>query len=137
MQERRSFFENSWFWIKLAAAISLCYPLFRFVHFRVPKKPRLVQVNQKLLEGEVYLDPDFALFQGKSHAWAVSRICTHLGCRLNYNEEENLLVCPCHKSKFSTDGKRVAGPAQRDLTGFKAEKITGGQDKGYVVTLRG
>jgi Rieske Fe-S protein len=121
--------------VKLAAIVSLCYPLFSFLHFRVPKKPRLVKVNQQLLEGEVYLDPDFALFQGKSHSWAVSRTCTHLGCRLNYSEEENLLICPCHKSKFTTDGKRIAGPAENDLAAFKAVKISGDQGKGYVVTL--
>jgi Rieske Fe-S protein len=136
VKERRSFLENSWFWVKLSATAALCYPLFRFLHYRVPKKPRLVRVNQQLLEGEVYLAPDFALFQGATHAWAVSRTCTHLGCRLNYNEEENLLICPCHKSKFTTEGKMVAGPAVKDLPGFKAEKMTG-DGKGYVVTLFG
>lgn len=134
MKERRSFLENSWLWVKLASVAALCYPLFRFLHFRIPKKPRLVTVNQQLLEGEVYLAPEFALFQGPSHAWAVSRTCTHLGCRLNYNEEEKLLICPCHKSKFTIMGKMISGPAERDLPGFKAEKITG-DGKGYVVTL--
>ena len=137
MKDRRSFLRNSWFWVKLATAFSLCYPLFGFLHFRIPKKPRLVKVNQNLLAGEVYLDPDFALFQGKNNAWAVSRTCTHLGCRLNYNEEEHMLICPCHKSKFTPDGKRVSGPAERDLESFKAEKISGDQAKGYVVTFRG
>ena len=137
MHERRSFLNQSWLWVKLAASASLCYPLFHFLNFRVPKKPRLVRVEKKLLVGEVYLDSDFALFQGKANVWAVSRTCTHLGCRLNYNEEENLLICPCHKSKFTTKGKRVTGPAERDLAEFKAEKVSGGQDKGYVVTLRG
>ena len=137
MQERRSFLRKTWLWVKLAATGTLCYPLFSFLHFRVPKKPRLVKVDQQLLEGEVYLDSDFVLFQGKSHSWAVSRTCTHLGCRLNYNEEENLLICPCHKSKFTTGGKRVAGPAERDLAEFKAEKMSDNQGKGYVVTLSG
>ena len=136
MEERRSFLGHSWFWLKLTATAVLCYPLFRFLHFRSPQKPRLVKVNQQLLEGEVYLAPDFALFQADTYAWAVSRTCTHLGCRLNYNEEENLLICPCHKSKFTTKGKRIAGPAERDLPGYKAEKMTG-DGKGYIVTLFG
>lgn len=111
-------------------------PSFSLPSLPGSSKPRLVRVNQQLLEGEVYLAPDFALFQGATHAWAVSRTCTHLGCRLNYNEEEHLLICPCHMSKFTTEGKRMAGPAEKDLSGFKAEKMTG-DGKGYIVTLIG
>ncbi|MBC8317031.1 MAG: Rieske 2Fe-2S domain-containing protein, partial [Desulfobulbaceae bacterium] len=49
-------------------------------------------------------------------------------------KKEKLLICPCHKSKFTIMGKMISGPAERDLPGFKAEKITG-DGKGYVVTL--
>jgi len=41
--------------------------------------------------------------------------CTHLGCRLNRMENEEI-VCSCHGSKFSRDGKVLKGPADKDLT---------------------
>ena len=133
--ERRPFLKQGWNWIKIVSAVVLCYPLFRFLHFQVPRKPRLEKVTQKLNPGDVYLAPDFALFLDKNRAWAVSRTCTHLGCRLNYSEEEHLLICPCHHSKFTVDGKRIAGPAQRDLSTFPVEKMSGESEQGYIVTL--
>ncbi len=41
--------------------------------------------------------------------------CTHLGCRLNKMENEEI-VCSCHGSKFSKDGKVLKGPADKNLT---------------------
>lgn len=42
-------------------------------------------------------------------------VCTHLGCALNYNSDEDTLECPCHGSRFTKDGKLINGPAQYDL----------------------
>jgi len=44
-----------------------------------------------------------------------SPICTHLGCRYNWDENKGLFVCPCHNSVYTIDGKVVSGPAPRGL----------------------
>ena len=132
---RRSFLRNGWNVIRLAAAATLCYPLFRFIRFQVPKKPRLVKVEKQLKVGDVYLDQEFVLFHDASDTWAVSRTCTHLGCRLNFSEKDHLLICPCHQSMFTTRGERVAGPAKRNLPLFAVERISEGNGKGYIVSL--
>ncbi len=134
-EERRNFLMRGWNWISLAAVAALCYPLFRFINFQVPRKPKLIKVTQKLLAGDVYLAPEFALFKGKEKVWAVSRVCTHLGCRLNYSEKDKLLICPCHQSKFTQDGERIAGPAKKDLPRFSVEKMSDGDKEGYVVSV--
>lgn len=41
--------------------------------------------------------------------------CTHLGCTLKYNEKEGIYECGCHGSTFSEDGKRLVGPANKNL----------------------
>lgn len=133
--ERRSFLKNGWNWIRLAATAVLCYPLFRFLNFQVPRKPRLVKVDKQLNDGDVFLAPEFALFQDKGNTWAVSRKCTHLGCRLNYSEKEHMLICPCHQSKFTPQGQRMDGPAKKNLPSFPVEKMSEGAGQGYVVTL--
>lgn len=48
---------------------------------------------------------------------AVSMECTHQSCELNPNETS--LVCPCHGSEFSKEGKVMSPPADRDLKQFK------------------
>lgn len=40
--------------------------------------------------------------------------CTHLGCRLN-KVENNEIVCSCHGSRFSKNGKVLKGPADKNL----------------------
>jgi len=37
--------------------------------------------------------------------------CSHMGCRLSKNKEENSLDCPCHGSRFSLDGNVIENPA--------------------------
>ncbi len=133
--ERRSFLRKGWNGLMVAASAALAYPFFKFLFFHVPRKPRQVKVEKLLGEGEVFLDPDFVLFGGKDKAWAVSRRCTHLGCRLNYSEQDHLLICPCHQSRFSPDGGRIAGPARKDLTGFPVERIAKAGKSGYIVTI--
>ena len=50
--------------------------------------------------------------------YAVSAICTHLGCVTQYKPEANMIACPCHGSKFKTDGTKIEGPAPRPLPHF-------------------
>ncbi len=42
-------------------------------------------------------------------------VCTHLGCSLSYNIDEDSWDCPCHGSRFAGDGALLSGPAQRPL----------------------
>ena len=51
--------------------------------------------------------------QGTVHA--VSAVCTHLACIVNWNNAEKSWDCPCHGARFSYDGEVLHGPAVKDL----------------------
>jgi glycine/D-amino acid oxidase-like deaminating enzyme/nitrite reductase/ring-hydroxylating ferredoxin subunit len=48
---------------------------------------------------------------------AVSPVCTHLGCQVNWNRAERSWDCPCHGSRFSPEGDVLQGPAVHRLEG--------------------
>lgn len=50
--------------------------------------------------------------------YAVSAVCTHLGCITQWKEEAKIIACPCHGSKFKPDGAKIEGPAPRPLPHF-------------------
>ncbi|HMP03037.1 MAG TPA: ubiquinol-cytochrome c reductase iron-sulfur subunit, partial [Gemmatales bacterium] len=47
--------------------------------------------------------------------FALSTVCTHLGCTPNWLEAEQKFKCPCHGSGFKIDGVNFEGPAPRPL----------------------
>lgn len=49
--------------------------------------------------------------------------CTHLGCTVPWQEDENRFHCPCHSSIFNNTGEVVSGPAPRPLDLFQIEIV--------------
>ncbi len=66
-----------------------------------------------LAEAGVYL------IHGPQGFYALSATCTHLGCRTAWAPELGIIACPCHGSKFNTDGIKIAGPAPKPLPWLK------------------
>ena len=65
-------------------------------------------IRQGLTKLAVYRDE-----QGALHA--LSAVCTHLGCIVHWNSLEGTWDCPCHGSRFGTDGRVLNGPAVAGL----------------------
>ncbi len=59
--------------------------------------------------------------------YAVSAVCTHLGCITQWKPDENQIACPCHGSKFTRQGAKIAGPAPRALPHFAVRLTADGQ----------
>ena len=59
--------------------------------------------------------------------FAVSAVCTPLGCITEWKPDDNMIECPCHGSKYTRDGTKVAGPAPRSLPHFNIQLGPDGQ----------
>jgi menaquinol-cytochrome c reductase iron-sulfur subunit len=52
---------------------------------------------------------------------AMSNICTHLGCRVRWIDDQEEFFCPCHNAIFAKDGTVVAGPPPRPLDRYEVK----------------
>jgi Rieske Fe-S protein len=59
--------------------------------------------------------------RGKIHA--LSAICTHLGCMVNWSEEQKQIICPCHGAVFNLNGNVLTGPAIKPLMTYNVELV--------------
>jgi cytochrome b6-f complex iron-sulfur subunit len=68
-----------------------------------------VPVNGALL----FRNERLALLRDDNGFYALSLICTHLGCTVTVTDDS--LSCPCHGSRFDRQGKVEKGPANEPL----------------------
>ncbi len=59
--------------------------------------------------------------------YALSAICTHLGCTPRWLSSEDKFKCPCHGSGFKRSGINFEGPAPRPLERYKIVIAEDGQ----------
>ncbi len=65
--------------------------------------------------------------RNRSIIFALSTVCTHLGCTPNWLESEKKFKCPCHGSGFKLSGVNFEGPAPRPLERFAIRKTEEGE----------
>jgi Rieske Fe-S protein len=85
--------------------------------------PRAIVALDDVPVGETYLfrypgdnDPAILLRLGDRDVVAFSQKCTHLGCVVYFEPEEDRWHCPCHEGNFATrTGAVLSGPPTRPL----------------------
>jgi nitrite reductase/ring-hydroxylating ferredoxin subunit len=104
-----------------AAGAALLFGLLGML--RLPKAAVLPSLSKKfkltlpetLAPGRAYVPPgrSVAVFQDTEGVYAVSLVCTHLGCIVKPTAAG--FECPCHGSRFGRDGSVTKGPAPKPL----------------------
>ncbi|MBK8150901.1 MAG: Rieske 2Fe-2S domain-containing protein [Acidobacteria bacterium] len=84
-----------------------------------PAKKFNVTLPENLAEGEAFVPPgrNVAVFRDAEGVFAISTVCTHLGCIVKAGKSG--FDCPCHGSGFAKDGAVVKGPAPKPLPWLK------------------
>lgn len=108
------------------------------VLFEPPLKFLAGRPEQYALDSVTYLALSKVLIfcEKEGYFYAVSAVCTHLGCIVNWKLQESHIMCPCHGSKFNKLGEVIDGPAPATLIHFKMSLTDDGVlqvDKGLIV----
>ncbi|OQY16245.1 MAG: hypothetical protein B6I36_10605 [Desulfobacteraceae bacterium 4572_35.1] len=109
-QKRRRFLRT------LIFALPGVYLLQRFFAVPAPKRKLVATVADAKIPQRgalVYRQQRFAIIREGAEVYALSLVCTHLGCTLNVTSSK--LSCPCHGSVFDRSGDVTHGPADKAL----------------------
>ena len=52
---------------------------------------------------------------------AISAACTHLGCIVTWNEDQQIFKCPCHDGRYDPQGRVISGPPPQPLRRHKTK----------------
>lgn len=132
--ERRGFIKKCLRWVAwLFGGSLLAYPAFSFMTFRKGSS-RTIIFHLQDQTGPVNFKEGVYLIKEPNGAVALSSRCTHLGCTINFDTVSDRFTCPCHGSVFDRPGKRLAGPAQRDLNRVPLTMKANGDAEAVVET---
>ena len=102
-----------------------------------PSKRFRVSLPESLEPNKPFLPAgrSVALFRSHRGVYALSAVCTHLGCIVKPSATG--FDCPCHGSKFARDGSVLRGPAPKALARFSVKHLEGNDylvDEGDVLS---
>ena len=131
--QRRGFLKLLLSVFSLTALASFIYPLSRLVAPPIAKKSASTLSVEKAQISvgsakEIVLGntPAIIINVPEKGYVAVSRVCTHLGCLVQYDRKRARLICPCHAGVFDLDGKVLSGPPPKPLETIPL-KVEGGK----------
>lgn len=121
------------------AGLGACVFGFRYLSPNVLYEPSpVISVGkpEHYRAGSVTLDAKNGIFVVRTTEgfYALSAVCTHLGCLTVYKADTGEIACPCHGSTFRKDGTAIAGPAPQALPWLK---MWMGEDGNLIVDRSG
>lgn len=125
---RRDFLGLAAWWSAAAALVFGLLGALRLPKAAVlpsPSKKFRVRLPASLASGQPFLPPgrSVALYKESNQVYAVSTICTHLGCIVKPSATG--FDCPCHGSKYGKDGSVLKGPAPKALPWVEVKHLGG------------
>lgn len=119
--------------------------------YEMPRKVKVGDPEQFAVGATFLKDQRVFIFREQKTFHCLSAVCTHLGCTVQLVRADKKtggeieFHCPCHGSKYKSDGTNYDGPAPRPLDYFKLDRapddgrlvvdLSQTADKGWRFTL--
>lgn len=113
-------------WVPTAAAVAASFMKAPSKEMRPGERVLSAGTLSSLAVGEARLvrhgeEPVFVVRTGEAQAIAVSAICTHLRCVLEWRRDTSTFRCPCHDGAFDKVGNVLSGPPKKPLRQYPIE----------------
>ncbi len=94
-------------------------PFLIFLNRMIKDHKRFGSANKELrlsnaIPAGLSISDEVVFYKSDQEIKVFSARCTHLGCKINHIEGDEI-VCPCHGSRYNTEGKPVKGPSVKRL----------------------
>lgn len=128
--ERRDFLKNLFGGTLILWAGGIFYFLISYLSYA--RKGKEIFPRAKILTKDISPLKPALVKIGDEHVWvvetnekiflAISAVCTHKRCILDWEKEKERFVCPCHKGIFDKDGNPIFGLPTKPLKRFNVSK---------------
>ncbi len=84
--------------------------------------PKLFSFTRTKINGWERTTNSFGVFvmrKSASEMSVYSNVCTHLSCRVNWSDDEQAYLCPCHDAQFDVNGDVIYGPPPRPMDEYE------------------
>ena len=116
----------------VAAVAAAGYPVIRYLAPRSGKvgTDKLVFAVNDIPDGEA----KFFEYEGSSAVivktnagalLALSAVCTHMGCIVQWEKAKQDFLCPCHAGHYSPEGVVLSGPPPKQLAKIPFAVVSG------------
>ncbi|HEY3308218.1 MAG TPA: Rieske 2Fe-2S domain-containing protein [Desulfuromonadaceae bacterium] len=101
---------------------AVLYPIFRYLAPRsdTNSSKKINIAAKEIPDGGVkffeYAGSAAVVVKTGSEIIALSAVCSHLGCIIQWEKEKQAFLCPCHAGRYTKDGSVISGPPPRSLT---------------------
>lgn len=124
---RRDFLGLAALWSAVTSLLFATFGILRLPKAAVlpsPSKRFRVSMPESIAPNEAFVPPgrSVALFKTAKGVYAVSIVCTHLGCIAKPSVTG--FDCPCHGSRFAKDGSVLRGPAPKALARLTVKRLS-------------
>ena len=65
--------------------------------------------------------PALLLMTAEGEYRALSAVCTHLSCTVQYRNDLHQIWCACHNGTYDLNGRNISGPPPRPLEAFEVQ----------------
>lgn len=108
--------------IAAAAAAAVAYPVYRYLAPPTGKESagKVVIPEQEVPEGRArffeFAGAAAVLVRRRGELIALSAVCTHLGCIVQWEKDKESFLCPCHAGRYTAEGAVMSGPPPKPLS---------------------
>lgn len=121
-KQRRFFLTTLLGGIGAALAVAAGWPLWQYLSPRrgAGKAEKVAIARAQVEVGGAHFfnfhgHPAVLLQNSPGSFIALSAVCTHLGCIVQWQPDKKEFLCPCHAGLFSAEGKVLGGPPPKPL----------------------